>query len=144
MGKADPVIRLRKPPKSPADLAAADAFVGVQPLPPPALAPAAMPEMQPTAAPARQPAAEPPPAVAVMPPPPAMASVEPTYITVPRRRTLVQRQDGRALHRTTIYMPPDLSRQLALRAAQTNRTQSDLIEEALRRYLQSSPEPWNP
>lgn len=46
-------------------------------------------------------------------------------------RKVLVRKDGRELRRTTVYLQPDLARWLAVRAAETERDQSEIINEAL-------------
>lgn len=53
----------------------------------------------------------------------------------PRRRGLVQRQDGRVRRRMTVYLPPDLARELAVRCAATGEDISDAVSAAVQAYL---------
>ncbi len=56
-------------------------------------------------------------------PPPADSAIE----LVPRRRTIIGRSDGRTLHRTTIYLPLELSRRLARHCAEQGMSLSEVI-----------------
>ena len=53
----------------------------------------------------------------------------------PRRRRVLARQDGRALHRTTIYVPTEMTRRLAVFCAERGVTLSEVVNEALSRHL---------
>ena len=61
------------------------------------------------------------------------------YQMVPARpRTVISRRDGRALHRSTIYLETDLSHSLAAYCAEHNRSMSDVVAAALRRLVDDS------
>jgi len=64
-----------------------------------------------------------------------IAPVTHSYDPVPRRRQLVNRKDGRSLHRTTMYLPPELTKRLSMRSVETEQTKSEIVCAALRAYL---------
>ena len=53
-------------------------------------------------------------------------------------RAIVQRKNGAALRRMTIYLPPDLARRLRIQAAEADRDMSELVADALRKHLGGS------
>ena len=142
MPKPQPVIALRKPPM-PTNPAAAEAFVRGEPDLALQTAPEPEEESVHAAAPAAEslaPAAVPTPIIT----PPEETPISPVVeakpaatepVTVPRRRTIVKRKDGRSLYRTTVYLAPELGQKLAIRCVTENCTQSELIAAALREYL---------
>ena len=54
----------------------------------------------------------------------------------PAGRGLVQRRNGRVRRRRTIYLPPDIDRELAMFCASNGREVSETIAHALVLYLE--------
>jgi hypothetical protein len=61
--------------------------------------------------------------------------VEKGDATVRRSKSVVRRKDGRELRRTTIYLPTDLARQLAVYCAERDSEMSDVIAAAVRGWI---------
>ena len=125
MSKPKPAVSLFKnPPVAPPQ---ADQFVersavaGAEPGAPLAEAPASRaPRSVSASAPASLPVGLP-----GSPPPPA------------RKRGITTRQDGREMARTSLYLPVELARQLAMAAAMSDSDQTSIITAALQAYLPS-------
>jgi hypothetical protein len=130
MSKPLPPVKLRNPGLEP-DAATVDNFMragaanGPVEAPTPPLAPAA------AAAPVRL-VAEPP---ADVQPRGQVVAPPPMEFLPSRPRTTLARRDGRVLHRTTVYLDTELSRQLTTVQALNNKSISDVVAEALGPYL---------
>jgi hypothetical protein len=59
-------------------------------------------------------------------------------LDVPPRRSDAIRADGREVRRKTLYLPIDCARALELRAVQDDTTESRIVEDALRAYLEKT------
>jgi hypothetical protein len=72
-------------------------------------------------------------AVAAAPENPLAAPTTPA-----RGRGLVVRTDGRIRRRMTVYLPPELAREISVRCAGDGRDVSDLVTDALTAYIAHS------
>ena len=54
-----------------------------------------------------------------------------------KKRGITTRQDGREMARTSLYLPVEMARQLAMAAAMSDSDQTSIITAALQAYLPS-------
>lgn len=145
MPRKPPPVSLRKPP-APVDLDRAERFVRAVDEPPPRPESSSVETRPAVAATAHR---EPANAAATEP---ARAHHEPANearsdrtktladrpsneVARPASKSLVERRDGRALRRMTVYLPDDLARELAVYCAREDLDLSAAVTESVRRLL---------
>ena len=140
---AKPIPTLKKP-SAPLPLAAMAAFVSGEKEGAPILAPSAPPELavnqdQPLSVPTDE-------VEAAAEPSATVHSIDGGKGPLPRRtktaaksgRRLETRSDGSVTRKVTVYLSPELDKQLSLHAVTNELDRSDVVAEALARYLRKS------